>query len=147
MECWTYGQDAEGRTPSPFIRYEIKDFDIAPTKSWLREDFPSRDGQRPSSGFRLLLISCGDAALDPRLTRDEKNRLHIAVGIPAFLSHHGSSANGGCGMFSQCDGSYGTSLGLPSEVSLLTVPEFSSFDEIATGRRHLQPSDTTQKQM
>ncbi|KAL7939061.1 hypothetical protein V8C35DRAFT_290078 [Trichoderma chlorosporum] len=100
IECWRYEED------EPTKHYELQSFHTESIDSWLKEPTPTRNGKKPSAGFKVVVMPCGDSELLPHLTKEQTLVLNATLGLPNFQLHYGSLACGSCGMFSQSDNSY-----------------------------------------
>ncbi|KAL7950495.1 hypothetical protein V8C42DRAFT_306679 [Trichoderma barbatum] len=104
FECWTY--DDSAHVTEPVKNFETRQFHTESMNSWLKAPIPSRLGQQPSSGCKMVILPCGTLGPLPHLTADEAHSFNTALGLPSFHMHFGSLNAGACGMFLQSDDSY-----------------------------------------
>ncbi|KAH8810749.1 hypothetical protein F5884DRAFT_875544 [Xylogone sp. PMI_703] len=105
IECWNY-EDEGTQKQEQTTGYGTERFGTEYVNSWLNDPYPLLNGQRPSSGFKIIVMPCGQESLYPSMTTEQAHSIASAFGLPNIQSHYSSISSGACGSFLQSDSSY-----------------------------------------
>ena len=102
LSCYQYA--------SPHLDPAISNFELTELglQQWLDASVLSENGEPPCSGYKILQINIRRSS-DIPVRSETFLTITKAFGVPPVELHISSTFQGGCGMFSQDDGSFGIS--------------------------------------
>jgi hypothetical protein len=102
LSCYQYA--------SPHLDPAISNFELTElgVQQWLDANVLSENGEQPCGGYKILQINIRRSS-DIPVRSETFLAITKAFGVPPVELHISSTFQGGCGMFSQDDGSFGIS--------------------------------------
>jgi hypothetical protein len=101
VSCYQYA--------SPQIDPVISNIELTEVslEHWLNETVPLKNGMQPCGGYKILQINIRRSS-DIPVRSETFLAITKTLGVPPVELHISSTFQGGCGMFAQDDGSFGT---------------------------------------
>lgn len=114
IECWSYQNGTTSASPPTVVR-RYDEYRQDQIFRRLQEPIPLCDGNKPSLGFQMVVVSLNTRHL-PQLGDPALEALNEALGLPHSHHHYSSWSFGAVGMFQLPDGSWCTSFPVPLDI-------------------------------